>query len=122
MPAYLDLKCVPCSCYPLAVLGTSPPWYRSRAYRARVVRRPVALHPLLLARVLGYVVSYTSPLYRSRAYRARAVCRLGPFPRYCWRYLQVMELVDQKVSGAVLSSVQSGSFSGVDLTLGESHK
>lgn len=26
------------SCYPLAVLGTSPPWYRSRAYRARVVR------------------------------------------------------------------------------------
>jgi len=25
------------SCYPLAVLGTSPPWYRSRSYRARVV-------------------------------------------------------------------------------------
>ena len=32
--------CTLCSCYPLALLGPSPSWYRSEAYRARVVRDP----------------------------------------------------------------------------------
>ena len=74
------------SCYPLAVLGTSPPWYRSRAYRARVVRQPVALHSLLLARVLGFLVPYTPPWYRSRAYCARVVRRPRSCTLCCWRY------------------------------------
>jgi nitrile hydratase len=32
--------CRLCSCYPRAVLGLPPDWYRSRNYRARVVREP----------------------------------------------------------------------------------
>jgi nitrile hydratase len=32
--------CTLCSCYPLALLGPSPSWYKSEAYRARVVRWP----------------------------------------------------------------------------------
>ena len=32
--------CTLCSCYPRAVLGLPPDWYRSRSYRARVVREP----------------------------------------------------------------------------------
>ncbi|WP_225993229.1 nitrile hydratase subunit alpha [Actinomadura rudentiformis] len=32
--------CTLCSCYPLALLGPSPSWYKSHAYRARVVREP----------------------------------------------------------------------------------
>jgi nitrile hydratase len=32
--------CTLCSCYPLALLGPSPSWYKSDAYRARVVRDP----------------------------------------------------------------------------------
>ncbi|MCF6320633.1 MAG: nitrile hydratase subunit alpha [Rhizobiaceae bacterium] len=32
--------CTLCSCYPFGLLGISPPWYRSAAYRARVVREP----------------------------------------------------------------------------------
>jgi len=32
--------CTLCSCYPFAVLGMSPIWYRSAAYRARAVREP----------------------------------------------------------------------------------
>jgi nitrile hydratase len=32
--------CTLCSCYPVAVLGMSPAWYKSRAYRARAVREP----------------------------------------------------------------------------------
>lgn len=32
--------CTLCSCYPIALLGPSPTWYKSEAYRARVVREP----------------------------------------------------------------------------------
>lgn len=32
--------CTLCSCYPLRLLGTPPSWYKTAAYRARVVRDP----------------------------------------------------------------------------------
>ena len=32
--------CTLCSCYPTAILGLSPAWYKSRVYRARAVRDP----------------------------------------------------------------------------------
>jgi nitrile hydratase len=32
--------CTLCSCYPRDLLGLPPAWYKSRAYRARVVREP----------------------------------------------------------------------------------
>ncbi len=34
------IVCTLCSCYPLALLGPSPSWYKSEAYRSRVVREP----------------------------------------------------------------------------------
>eukprot|EP01134_Creolimax_fragrantissima_P003205 CFRG3205T1 len=34
------IVCTLCSCYPIALLGLSPPWYKSRSYRARVVMEP----------------------------------------------------------------------------------
>lgn len=34
------IVCTLCSCYPVALLGRSPNWYKSRAYRARAVREP----------------------------------------------------------------------------------
>lgn len=38
--AHNVVVCTLCSCYPLALLGPSPSWYRSEAYRSRVVRDP----------------------------------------------------------------------------------
>lgn len=35
--------CTLCSCYPWPVLGLPPSWYKSYAYRARVVREPRAV-------------------------------------------------------------------------------
>jgi len=32
--------CTLCSCYPVSLLGPSPTWYKSEAYRSRVVRDP----------------------------------------------------------------------------------
>jgi nitrile hydratase subunit alpha len=37
------LVCTLCSCYPVALLGPSPSWYKSEAYRSRVVREPRAV-------------------------------------------------------------------------------
>ncbi|PRY38040.1 nitrile hydratase subunit alpha [Umezawaea tangerina] len=34
------IVCTLCSCYPVALLGPSPTWYKSEAYRSRVVRDP----------------------------------------------------------------------------------
>ena len=34
------IVCTMCSCYPIALLGPSPTWYKSQAYRSRVVRDP----------------------------------------------------------------------------------
>lgn len=37
------IVCTLCSCYPRALLGLPPDWYRSKAYRARVVVEPRAV-------------------------------------------------------------------------------
>ena len=37
------IVCTLCSCYPLSLLGPSPSWYKSEAYRSRVVRDPRAV-------------------------------------------------------------------------------
>ena len=51
--------CTLCSCYPRNLLGLPPDWYKSRAYRSRVVREPrsvlaefgVTLDPSITVRV-----------------------------------------------------------------------
>ena len=37
------IVCTLCSCYPRFLLGLPPDWYKSRAYRSRVVREPRAV-------------------------------------------------------------------------------
>ncbi len=37
------IVCTLCSCYPRMLLGIPPAWYKSRPYRARVVREPRAV-------------------------------------------------------------------------------
>jgi len=35
--------CTLCSCYPFAILGMAPNWYKTAAYRSRIVREPRAV-------------------------------------------------------------------------------
>ncbi len=37
------IVCTLCSCYPIALLGPSPAWYKSAEYRSRTVREPRAV-------------------------------------------------------------------------------
>lgn len=38
--AHNVVTCTLCSCYPVALIGPSPSWYKSEAYRSRIVREP----------------------------------------------------------------------------------
>jgi nitrile hydratase len=37
------IVCTLCSCYPRMLIGLPPDWYKSRAYRSRVIREPRAV-------------------------------------------------------------------------------
>jgi nitrile hydratase len=57
------LVCTLCSCYPIGLLGPSPSWYKSEAYRSRVVREPRAVleeFGLALSADTGILVHDTS--------------------------------------------------------------
>jgi nitrile hydratase len=57
------LVCTLCSCYPIGLLGPSPSWYKSEAYRSRIVREPRAVlaeFGLVLAEQTRIVVHDTS--------------------------------------------------------------
>ena len=41
--AHNVIVCTLCSCYPRVLLGIPPDWYKSRAYRSRMVREPRAV-------------------------------------------------------------------------------
>jgi nitrile hydratase len=41
--AHNVIVCTLCSCYPVSLLGPSPGWYKSFAYRSRTVREPRAV-------------------------------------------------------------------------------
>ena len=75
--------CTLCSCYPRLLLGVPPDWYKSRAYRSRVVREPRAV----LAE-FGTALPTTS---RSACTTARPICatwscrRARPAARRCAR-------------------------------------
>ena len=67
------LVCTLCSCYPIALLGPSPTWYKSEAYRSRVVREPRA--------VLAELGFYPPPEARITVWDASAERRYMVLPR-----------------------------------------
>ena len=67
------IVCTLCSCYPLALLGPSPTWYKSPAYRSRVVRDPRAV-----LREFGFVLD---PAVQINVWDASAESRYMVLPR-----------------------------------------
>ena len=67
------IVCTLCSCYPLALLGPSPTWYKSPAYRSRVVRDPRAV-----LREFGFVLD---PAVQINVWDASAESRSMVLPR-----------------------------------------
>ena len=71
--AHNVIVCTLCSCYPIALLGPSPTWYKSEAYRSRVVRDPRAV-----LREFGF---YPGPAVRITVWDASAESRYMVLPR-----------------------------------------
>jgi len=67
------IVCTLCSCYPIALLGPSPTWYKSPAYRSRVVRDPRAV-----LREFGFVLE---PAVQINVWDASAESRYMVLPR-----------------------------------------
>jgi nitrile hydratase subunit alpha len=67
------IVCTLCSCYPIALLGPSPTWYKSEAYRSRVVRDPRAV-----LREFGFVLG---PGVRINVWDSSAESRYMVLPR-----------------------------------------
>jgi nitrile hydratase len=67
------IVCTLCSCYPIALLGPSPTWYKSEAYRSRVVRDPRGV-----LREFGFVLG---PAVRINVWDASAESRYMVLPR-----------------------------------------
>jgi nitrile hydratase len=67
------IVCTLCSCYPIALLGPSPTWYKSQAYRSRVVRDPRA--------VLGEFGFALDPAVQINVWDASAESRYMILPR-----------------------------------------
>jgi nitrile hydratase len=67
------IVCTLCSCYPLALLGPSPTWYKSPAYRSRVVRDPRGV-----LRGFGFVLD---PAVQINVWDASAESRYMVLPR-----------------------------------------
>jgi nitrile hydratase len=65
--------CTLCSCYPLALLGPSPTWYKSPAYRSRVVRDPRGV-----LREFGFVLD---PAVKINVWDSSAESRYMVLPR-----------------------------------------
>jgi nitrile hydratase subunit alpha len=67
------IVCTLCSCYPIALLGPSPTWYKSQAYRSRVVR-----HPRAVLAEFGFVLD---PAITINVWDASAESRYMVLPR-----------------------------------------
>jgi len=67
------IVCTLCSCYPIALLGPSPTWYKSTAYRSRVVRDPRGV-----LREFGFVLD---PSVKINVWDASAESRYMVLPR-----------------------------------------
>ena len=99
------IVCTLCSCYPAALLGPSPAWYKSRSYRARAVRQPRDL----LATAFGLTIPASTQVrvHDSTADLRYMVLPLRPVGSEGWTEDQLLALVTRDAMvGVALASIQ----------------
>jgi nitrile hydratase len=100
------IVCTLCSCYPRALLGLPPLWYKSREYRSRTVREPRAV-----LREFGTVLSDSVEV---RVVDSTADCRFLVLPRRPggtdgWKEERLAELVTRdSMIGTALALTPQG--------------
>ena len=84
------IVCTLCSCYPRALLGMPPTWYKSENYRRRVVREPRAV-----LKEFGTVIPYhvTIRVHDSNADMRYVVVPMRPKETAGWSEEQLAEIL-----------------------------
>ena len=114
------IVCTLCSCYPVSLLGPSPGWYKSFAYRSRTVREPRAVLAECGSAATNYRRSAGEPCRRARL--AQAACRrvLGLDDDF---HLLHLRMPDDLVAGQYRAARYAGPRQGVEpLRSGAGHK
>lgn len=84
------IVCTMCSCYPIALLGPSPTWYKSPAYRSKVVS-----HPREVLEQFGFTLPSDTEIH---VWDANAETRYMALPR---RPANTEQLTEDELAGLV---------------------
>lgn len=107
------VACTVCSCYPQALLGVQPTWYKSQQYRSRVISQPLGvvdefMDDLIAAdsRRLAYYQRYKEGLDEIRTWDSNSEVRFFVIPQMPaeWSGLSETELRRRVTRNAMLGA------------------
>lgn len=107
------VACTVCSCYPQALLGVQPTWYKSQQYRSRVIGDPLGvvdefMHDLVGTNQqnLAYYKKYRDGLDEIRTWDSNSEVRFFVIPELpaAWRNLSELELRQRVTRNSMLGS------------------
>jgi nitrile hydratase len=107
------VACTVCSCYPQALLGVQPTWYKSQQYRSRVISSPLGVVDEFVEDLaagdknkLAYYHSYRDSLDEIRTWDSNSEVRFFVIPEMpaSWRQLSEQELRKRVTRNAMLGA------------------
>jgi nitrile hydratase len=107
------VACTVCSCYPQALLGVQPTWYKSQQYRSRVISSPLGVVDEFVEdlvagdqRKLAYYKAYRDSLDEIRTWDSNSEVRFFVIPEMPanWKRLSEEELRKRVTRNAMLGA------------------
>jgi nitrile hydratase len=107
------VACTVCSCYPQALLGVQPTWYKSQQYRSRVITDPLGVVDEFMRDLVGadgekwaYYRSYRDRIDEICAWDSNSEVRFFVLPEQPpqWRGLEEQELRKRITRNAMLGA------------------
>lgn len=107
------VACTVCSCYPQALLGVQPTWYKSQQYRSRVISSPLGVVDEFVEDLIAgdkskwaYYKTYRDGLDEIRTWDSNSEVRFFVIPEMppSWRKLSEQELRKRVTRNAMLGA------------------
>jgi len=107
------VACTVCSCYPQALLGVQPTWYKSQQYRSRVISNPLGVVDEFMQDLVAsnqgkwnYYKSYRDGLDEIRTWDSNSEVRFFVIPEQplAWKGLSEVELRKRVTRNAMVGS------------------
>jgi nitrile hydratase len=107
------VACTVCSCYPQALLGVQPTWYKSQQYRSRVISSPLGVIDEFIEDLVAgdhskwvYYKAYRESLDEIRTWDSNSEVRFFVIPEMpvTWKQLSEQELRKRVTRNAMLGA------------------